>query len=108
MRDINLIIKDRNGKTHKIIAPTDIKMNLMEVIQSYNLTPEGEIGTCGGMAMCASCQCYILSNHNLPDIEEDEAAMLSEVFYTKNNSRLSCQISITKELNGLKIEIAPE
>ena len=108
MKEVNLIIKDRNGATHKIIAPTDMSMNLMEVIRSYNLAPEGTIGICGGMAMCASCQCYIKSNHNLIEIEDDEEAMLSEAFYVKENSRLSCQIFITKDLEGLEIEIAKE
>ena len=58
--------------------------------------------------MCASCQCYILSNHNLPLMQDEEEAMLSEVFNTKEYSRLSCQIPITENLNNLKIEIADE
>ena len=106
MSDINLIIKDRDGEVHKVIAPTDIAMNIMEVIRSYELVPEGTIGVCGGIAMCASCQCYINSKHPLPDMEEDEEAMLSEAFYVKENSRLACQIAITKELDNLSFEIA--
>ena len=108
MSDINILIKDRKGKSHSIKAPADISMNLMEVIRSYELAPEGTIGTCGGMAMCASCQCYILSNHNLPSKQDEEEAMLSEAFYVKENSRLGCQIQINPEMEGLKIEIAPE
>ena len=108
MSDINLIITDRNGKTHDIEAPTEISMNLMEIIRSYELADEGSIGICGGMVMCASCQCYINSEHNLPEISDEEEAMLSEAFYVKKNSRLSCQIAISSELNGLKVEIAPE
>jgi len=108
MSDINLIIQDREGKNHEIIAPTDMGMNLMEVIRSYEIAPEGTIGTCGGMAMCASCQCYIKSNHTLPEMEDEEEAMLSEAFFVKDNSRLSCQIYINKELEGLEIEIAQE
>ena len=108
MSDINLVIKDRDGKTHNIVAPTDMAMNIMEIIRSYELAPEGTIGICGGIAMCASCQCYIQSNHHLPEIEDDEEAMLSEAFHVKDNSRLSCQITITDELDNLAIEIAPE
>ena len=92
MSDINLIIKDRDGKKHEVVAPTDMAMNLMEVIRSYQLAPEGTIGICGGMAMCASCQCYINSSHDIPEMEEEEEAMLSEVLNVKENSRLSCQI----------------
>ena len=60
MQDINLKITDRNGETHEVVAPTDMSMNLMEVIRSYELAEEGTIGVCGGMAMCASCQVYVL------------------------------------------------
>jgi len=108
LQDINIFIKDRNGETHKVIAPTDMAMNLMELIKSYELAPEGTIGICGGMAMCASCQCYINSEHVLSEMQDDEEAMLSEALNVQENSRLSCQISITKEIDGLSCEIAPE
>ena len=108
MPDINIFIKDRDGKTHKVLAPTDMAMNLMELIRSYELAPEGSIGICGGMAMCASCQCYITSEHALSKMQDDEEAMLSEAFNVQENSRLGCQISITQEIDGLAFEIAPE
>ena len=107
-QDVNIIITDRDGNTHKVLAPTDMAMNLMEVIKSYELAPEGTIGICGGMAMCASCQCYILNDITLPEMQDDEEAMLSEAFYVKNNSRLGCQIRITPEIDGLEIKLAPE
>ncbi|HET8837468.1 MAG TPA: 2Fe-2S iron-sulfur cluster-binding protein [Flavobacteriaceae bacterium] len=109
MKDIAITVIDREGAAHKIQAPTDMNMNLMEVIRSFELAPEGTIGVCGGMAMCASCQCYILSeNIPLPEMQSDEEAMLSEAFDVQDNSRLSCQIHITEKLDGLKIELAPE
>lgn len=107
-QDINITIIDRDGVSHDIEAPTDMAMNLMEVVRSYELAPEGTIGICGGMAMCASCQCYVNSKHNLPEMQDDEEAMLSEAFYVKDNSRLGCQIHITPELEGLEVELAPE
>lgn len=107
-QDISVKIIDREGIAHIVLAPTDMAMNLMEVIRLYELAPEGTIGICGGMAMCASCQCYILSNIALPEMQDDEEAMLSEAFYVKDNSRLSCQIPITKRLDGLEVELAPE
>ncbi len=108
MSEINLIIKDREGQAHKVIAPLDMAMNLMDIIRSYELAPEGTIGICGGMAMCASCQCYMNSDHIIPRMEEEEEAMLSEAFNVQENSRLSCQIAITQDLEGLECEIAPE
>lgn len=108
VQDINITIIDRDGLEHTIEAPTDMAMNIMEVVRSYELAPEGTIGICGGMAMCASCQCYIISDHELPEMQDDEDAMLAEAFYVKDNSRLGCQIQITPEMEGLKIELAPE
>ena len=108
IQDINITIIDREGKEHNIGAPTDMAMNLMEVVRSYELAPEGTIGICGGMAMCASCQCYVLSDHKLPEMQDDEDAMLAEAFYVKDNSRLGCQIQMTPEMEGLKVELAPE
>ena len=108
MSDIQLKITDRDGKTHNVIAPVDMAMNIMEVIRSYELAPEGTIGVCGGMAMCASCQCYINSNHSLPEMEDEEEAMLSEAFNVTEKSRLGCQIQVTNEIDGLEITIAPE
>lgn len=108
MSDITLHITDREGKQHQVMAPTDMAMNLMEVVRSYELAPEGTIGVCGGMAMCASCQCYITSNHEIQDMGDDENIMLAEAFHVEANSRLGCQIPITEHLDGLIVELAPE
>lgn len=108
MNDIKIKIIDREGVKHEVDAPTDMNMNLMEIVRSYELAPEGTIGICGGMAMCASCQCYILSNHDLPEMSYDEDLMLAEAFNVKENSRLGCQIFIKEELDGLEVELAPE
>ncbi len=108
MTDIKISIIDRNGTLHEVDAPTDMNMNLMEIVRSYELAPEGTIGVCGGMAMCASCQCYVLSDHELPEMSYDEDAMLAEAFHVKENSRLGCQIHMKPEMNGLKVELAPE
>lgn len=107
-QDITIKITDREGVVHEVQAPTDMNMNLMEVVRSYELAPEGTIGICGGMAMCASCQCYVKSDHELPEISDDEDAMLAEAFYVEDNSRLGCQIHINPELDGLEVELAPE
>ena len=108
MNDIKITITDREGVKHQVDAPTDMNMNIMELVRVYELAPEGTIGICGGMAMCASCQCYVLNEVSLPEKSDDEEAMLSEAFNVKDNSRLGCQLHITEELEGLKIELAPE
>ena len=106
--DITITITDRQGVAHKVETPTDMNMNLMEVVRSYELAPEGTIGVCGGMAMCASCQCYIESDHELPEQSDEELAMLAEAFHVKENSRLGCQIHIQPEYDGLEVTLAPE
>ena len=104
-QDVTVTVIDREGKSHELTAPTDMAMNLMEVCKAYELPVEG---TCGGMAMCASCQCYLESEHDLPEKSDDEEAMLSEAFHVKENSRLGCQIHISNALEGLTVELAPE
>jgi ferredoxin len=107
-QDITIKITDREGITHEIQAPTDMNLNVMEVIRMYELAEEGTIGICGGMALCASCQCYVLNDVISLERNDDEEAMLSEAYHVKENSRLGCQISITHDIDGLEIEIAPE
>jgi 2Fe-2S ferredoxin len=102
---ISIEIIDRVGELHVVEAPTDMGLNLMELCKAAELPVEG---TCGGMALCASCQCYLLSDHALPDKSEAEEDMLNEAFFVQENSRLGCQIHLSDEINGLKIELAPE
>jgi len=104
-KEITIYLVDRMGVKHKLIAPVDFNLNLMELIKSYELPLEA---ICGGMALCASCQCYVNSDHQLPEILENEEAMLAEALNVKKNSRLSCQILINERLDGLNITLAPE
>ena len=107
-QDVTIYITDRNGGRHEIVAPTDMNMNVMEVIRAYELAEEGTIGICGGMAMCASCQCYVLNDVISLERNPDEEAMLDEAYHVKENSKLGCQIPVTDEIEGLEIQIAPE
>lgn len=100
---INIIVVDREGVEHQLEAPTDMNMNMMELCKSYELPVEG---TCGGMAMCASCHMYILSDHILPGRNDDEEAMLDQAFFVKANSRLGCQLHLTNDMDGLKVKLA--
>ncbi len=102
---IKVTVIDREGETHELEAPTDMGMNVMELCKSYELPVEG---TCGGMAMCASCQCYVESDHELPEKSDDEEAMLDEAFFVEDNSRLGCQLHLSNEMDGLVIRLAPE
>ena len=102
---IKVTVIDREGVSHELEAPTDMSMNMMEVCKSYELPVEG---TCGGMAMCASCHMYIESETVLPPKSNDEEDMLDEAFFVDDEkSRLGCQLHITPELNNLVVKLAP-
>ena len=101
---IEITVTDREGNDHVLETPVDMGLNLMEVCKSHDLPVEG---ICGGMALCASCHVYILSEHELNEPTEDEEDMLDQAFFVEDNSRLSCQIRIDEEKDGLKVRLAP-
>lgn len=101
---IKVVVVDRDGERHDLEAPTDMNMNMMELCKSYELPVEG---TCGGMAMCASCHMYVLSSHDLAERSDDEEDMLDEAFNVEDNSRLGCQIKLSNDLEGLEVQLAP-
>ncbi len=105
MPEVRITVIDREGKEHLLEAPTDMNLNLMEVCRMYELPVEGR---CGGMAMCATCQVYVLSKHDLPEPADAELAMLDQAFFVEEHSRLGCQIHIHPELDGLRVQLAPE
>lgn len=101
---IKVTIIDREDKVHELEAPTDMNMNMMEFCKAVELPVEG---TCGGMALCASCHMYIESDHDLPIGSDDEEDMLDQAFFVEDNSRLGCQIHLHKDLDGLVVRLAP-
>ncbi|HLW39048.1 MAG TPA: 2Fe-2S iron-sulfur cluster-binding protein [Brumimicrobium sp.] len=102
---VTVFIIDREGEKHELEAPTDMSLNIMELCKMYELPVEGR---CGGMAMCASCQCYLESDHELEEQSDAELDMLDQAFFVKENSRLGCQINITEEIDNIVLKLAPE
>lgn len=100
---ITIYVEDLNGKVHTLPAPTNMGLNLMEAIRLNELPIKA---MCGGMAMCASCNVIIESDHVLPEMGEAEEAMLDEAMVLETeDSRLSCQIPITTGLDGLRVRL---
>ena len=62
---------------------------------------------CGGGMACATCHVYVDENwmHKLPQKDDGEEDMLDMAFEPKKNSRLSCQIIVSDELDGLVVNI---
>ena len=102
---IQITVVDRDGENHSIEIPLGIDLNVMEVCKAEELPVQG---TCGGMALCSTCHCYIKSDHLLPEISTDEEDMLDQAFDVQENSRLGCQLKIEENLDGLIVELAPE
>ena len=102
---ITVTIIDREGERHELDGPTDMNMNIMELCTAYELPVEG---ACGGMAMCATCQCYLESDTELPEQSDAELDMLDQAFHVKANSRLGCQIHLSDTINGIVLRLAPE
>ena len=100
-----LIITDRSGKKSEI--EFDSNFTLMENLRDNGYDIEA---SCGGCCACATCHVYIDEKwtNKLKNMDDDEESMLDQAFDVKNNSRLSCQIELSEELDGLEIEIAPE
>ena len=105
MEDIKVTIIDREGNSHELLGPTDMNMNIMELCKAYELPVLGE---CGGMAMCATCQCYLESDTALEEQSDAELDMLDQAFFVKSNRRLGCQIQLSDEINGIVLRLAPE
>ena len=70
---------------------------------------EGIEAECGGACSCATCHCYVQEEwwDKLPKMDVIEDSMLEAATERRSNSRLTCQIPMTDELDGLTVEVAP-
>ena len=100
-----IIITNRDGKKHEIDA--DPNFTLMEAIRDKGFDIEA---SCGGCCACATCHVYIDEKWKtrVTQLNDDEESMLDLAFDVRDNSRLSCQIELSDELDGLELEIAPD
>ncbi|MHA7819181.1 MAG: 2Fe-2S iron-sulfur cluster-binding protein [Erythrobacter sp.] len=104
-----LIVTNREGETSEI--EVEDGLTVMEAIRDNGF--DELLALCGGCCSCATCHCYIEGGANglggsLPAMSEDEDDLLESSDHRNENSRLSCQIPFTAELDGLKVTIAPE
>ena len=100
-----VIFIDFEGSQQTVDAEVD--QSLMEVAVSNDVS--GIDADCGGACACATCHVYIDQNWitKVGEPEEIETEMLSVAEEVRENSRLSCQIMLTEEMDGL-IVITPE
>jgi 2Fe-2S ferredoxin len=97
-------ITDVAGESREVEAKAGL--SLMEVAVDSNVS--GMVAECGGACACATCHIYIDEAwlQKLPAMDDMEDAMLDSALERRSNSRLSCQIEISAELNGLALTVA--
>lgn len=98
-------LTDREGGTHEING--DAGMKLMEAIRDIDNSVEA---ICGGLCSCATCHVYVDADWftRLPPIEDDEEELLDSLENRRERSRLSCQLELVPDLDGIRITVGPE
>lgn len=95
-------IEDQNNEIHEIDAVEGWRV--MEIIREHGFDVGG---LCGGACACATCHVLVDDEWagKLHPARDDEEAMLDEVHGVEENSRLSCQIIYSEELDGLSLKL---
>lgn len=98
-------VTDRDGVKHELDAVEGWRV--MEIIRDHGLPIKAE---CGGCCSCATCHVYVDEawQDKIPEMRDDEEEMLDEAFFVEDNSRLSCQLIMSEELDGLSVTLAPD
>jgi len=91
----------------KVRAEAEAGDNLLHIGQAAGLPLEG---TCEGQMACSTCHVIIAAEwfDRLPPASEDEEDMLDLAAGACRTSRLSCQIDLTADLDGLAVRVPPE
>lgn len=103
---IKVIVTDRDGESRTIEAGEGL--TLMEAIRDHGF--DQLLALCGGCCSCATCHVHIDPGFTsqLPTMSDDENDLLDSADDRDEHSRLSCQIPLTQQLDGLKVRIASE
>ena len=101
---LTLNVTERDGTVHRL--PALEGWRVMEVIRDWGLDIKAE---CGGACACATCHVHVDEAwiDKLPAKRDDEEEMLDSAFDVDATSRLSCQLLMTPELDGLSVKLAP-
>ena len=94
---------EHSGKSHVVEVPNEL--SVMEGAVQNNIP--GITADCGGACACATCHVYVDEKwfDKLKTKDEAEQDMLDMAFEPNKFSRLSCQISVSDELDGLAVKI---
>jgi len=99
---VNVIYVDRDGKDIPIRGK--VGDNVMYLAHRHNIEIEG---ACEASLACCTCHVYVDNAYydSLPEPKEEEEDMLDLAPFLQENSRLSCQIILTKKIEGIRLEI---
>uniref|UniRef100_A0A0N4ZG56 2Fe-2S ferredoxin-type domain-containing protein n=1 Tax=Parastrongyloides trichosuri TaxID=131310 RepID=A0A0N4ZG56_PARTI len=99
---VNITYVNRDGSEQKIRAK--VGDNVMYLAHRYGIELEG---ACEASLACSTCHVYVSNPYfdKLPEPKEEEEDMLDLAPLVKPNSRLSCQIILNKELEGIKVTL---
>ena len=94
---------EHNGKSHTI----DVENGLTVMEGAVQNNIPGIDADCGGSMACATCHVYVKEDwfNTVPSKTEGEDDMLDQAYEPKKNSRLSCQLTISNELDGLIVNL---
>ena len=90
-----------DNKTHTV----DVQKGLTVMEGAIQKEVPGIDADCGGSMACATCHVYVDDKwfDKIPKAEDAEIDMIDMAFEPKKNSRLSCQIIVNEELDGLEV-----
>ncbi|HVZ53819.1 MAG TPA: 2Fe-2S iron-sulfur cluster-binding protein [Pseudolabrys sp.] len=97
-------VTDHDGAEHELEALPGWRV--MEIIRDWELPIKAE---CGGACACATCHVYVGEDwlDRLPELSDDELDQLAILKDRRANSRLSCQVLMSEELDGIRVALAP-
>jgi 2Fe-2S ferredoxin len=101
-----LVVVTREGD--ESVFEADTGLSVMEIIRDNGV--DELLALCGGCCSCATCHVYVDPAFAaiLPEMSDDENDLLDSTDHRNDTSRLSCQLQMTDELDGLIVTIAPE
>lgn len=101
---MKIIVHDHDGVRHELDALEG--WQVMEIIRDHGLAIKAE---CGGCCCCATCEVYVHEDWmaKLYPASLDERDLIEDGVDPRANSRLSCQIVMSAELDGLEVTLAP-
>ena len=93
-----------DGSRHEVEVENGY--SVMEGAINNNI--DGIVAECGGACACATCHSYIDEAwlNKMPAMDDMEDSMLDAAFERKDNSRLTCQIEVSNNLDGLVVHVA--